>query len=135
MAPTEFHQEIRAQAPEHLLEACWDPRGHRSEDVYEEILQVPYLTWPMANLLNFWGIPYLVGRIKFKLLVQDPLAKWEDVYKETLQVPYTLIWFSNAGWTRYIYMMNIDIVCVRIEYVLNQSAYEYCTYISFFERY
>ena len=34
------------------------------------------LTWPMANLLNFLGMPYLVGKIKFKLLFQGPLAKW-----------------------------------------------------------
>ena len=34
-----------------------------------------FLLWPMANLLNFSGIPYLVGKIKFKLLFQGPLAK------------------------------------------------------------
>ena len=32
------------------------------------------LTWPMANLLNFWGLP-IVGKIKFKHLFQGPLAK------------------------------------------------------------
>ena len=32
-----------------------------------------------ANLLNFWGITYLVGKIKFKLLFQGPLAKWGKV--------------------------------------------------------
>ena len=36
---------------------------------------VAALTWPMANLLNFLGIPYLVGKIKFKVLFQGPLAK------------------------------------------------------------
>ncbi len=30
------------------------------------------LTWPMANLLNFWGIPYLVGKIKCNLFFQGP---------------------------------------------------------------
>ena len=32
----------------------------------------------MANLLNFLGIPYLVGKIKFKLFLQGPLALSED---------------------------------------------------------
>ncbi len=37
----------------------------------------------MANLLNFLGMPYLVGKIKFKLLFQGPLAKW--AYIDTLR--------------------------------------------------
>ncbi len=36
------------------------------------------LTWPMANF-KLLGITYLVGKIKFKLLFQGPLAKWEKV--------------------------------------------------------
>ena len=33
--------------------------------------------WPMAkkNLIFFWGITYLVGNSKFKLVFQGPFAK------------------------------------------------------------
>ena len=31
----------------------------------------------MANRLKLFGITYLVGKIKFKLLFQGPLAKWD----------------------------------------------------------
>ena len=34
-----------------------------------------YLTWPMAKRLKLFGITYLVGKIKFKLFFQGPLAK------------------------------------------------------------
>ena len=34
------------------------------------------LTWPMADSgFKLFGIPYFVGKIKFKLLFQGPLAK------------------------------------------------------------
>ena len=34
------------------------------------------LTWPMTDSgLKLLGIPYLVGKVKFKLLFQGPLAK------------------------------------------------------------
>ena len=32
----------------------------------------------MANLLKLLGIPYLVGKIKFKLFFSGPLAKWDN---------------------------------------------------------
>ena len=32
----------------------------------------------MAKLFQLFGITYLVGKIKFKLLFQGPLAKWVD---------------------------------------------------------
>ena len=38
----------------------------------EGIHSILILTWPMAKL---FGITYLVGKIKFKLLFQGPLAK------------------------------------------------------------
>ena len=36
----------------------------------------------MAKLFKLLGIPYLVGKIKFKLLFQGPLAKWQKFWLE-----------------------------------------------------
>ena len=33
------------------------------------------LTWPMAKRLKLFGITYLVGKIKFELFFQGPLAE------------------------------------------------------------
>ena len=56
--------------------------------VTEGIHSILILTWPMAKL---FGITYLVGKIKFKLLFQDPLAKWElDMpFESTFNQPWS----------------------------------------------
>ena len=51
----------------------------------------------MAKLLNFklFGITYLVGNIKFKLLFQGPLAKWE---KTSSSQPTNQQWPVHPGY-------------------------------------
>ena len=38
-------------------------------------IHIDLLTWPMAKRLKLFGITYLVGKIKFKLCFQGPLAE------------------------------------------------------------
>ena len=42
-------------------------------DGMSNLLSESNLTWPMAKLSTFWD--YILGKIKFKLLFQGPLAK------------------------------------------------------------
>ena len=59
-----------------LLRTCYleGPSRIRSFQVF---VYIP-LTWPSRlNGLNFWGIPYLVGKIsRSNFFFQAPLAKW-----------------------------------------------------------
>ena len=43
--------------------------------LFLELLNVPSLTQPMANLTKLLGITCFIGKIKFKLLFHGPLAE------------------------------------------------------------
>ena len=60
-------------------------------------------TLPRNYLLSQWltgfellGIPYLVGKIKFKLFFQGPLAKWDYLtHTHTFHHCHKSLWFSQ----------------------------------------
>ena len=51
----------------------------------------------LANGFQLFGITYLVGKIKFKLLFQDPLAKWELYTPIQFNSPWNVTFFPQAG--------------------------------------
>ena len=66
-----LHQLIGSLS--HYLQGFIHPRFYTSHIRIRSLIHiyvVHYLTWPMAKRLKLFGITYLVGKIKFKLLFQ-----------------------------------------------------------------
>ena len=62
----------------------WEVPWCQSNNTYER---------PMAKRLKLFGITYFVGKIKFKLLFQGPLAKWDKV-----SLDFQHQWWTEMSW-------------------------------------
>ena len=69
-----------------IVRTCGECMFLRAFFVRTPCMRATNLIWFMYDLLGQWlnfqllGITYLVGKIKFKLLFQGPLAKWDDAH-------------------------------------------------------